>query len=178
MHPFEFSDTFERSYVTITSIFILITYLGYHGINQSKILGPHFLIEKVIEKKGKKKNYLSNTSDEELQQLEKRLKEILANDKPYLDEDLTLTKLADLIPISNKKLSTFLNQYLNITFYDMINAYRVASVEEKLHSEQYNGITLLGIAYESGFNSKTTFNRIFKKETGLSPSEYKKKHQK
>jgi len=95
-------------------------------------------------------------------------------EKAYLDENLTLSKLAELIPTTDKKLSTFLNQHLNITFYDMINAYRVESVKEKLLSNNYNNLTLLGIAYESGFNSKSSFNRIFKKETGLSPSEYKK----
>tara|TARA_R110002073_G_scaffold298418_1_gene465050 strand:- start:5465 stop:6601 length:1137 start_codon:yes stop_codon:yes gene_type:complete len=169
-------DSFERSNITIISIFTLIIYLGYHSIGQSKMLVPHFLINEVNFKKEKKENYLSNTSNEELQQIEKRLKDVLKNDRPYLDENLTLTKLASSIPISNKKLSIFINQHLNTTFYDMINTYRVASVKEKLESNNFNNITLLGIANESGFKSKTTFNRIFKKETGLLPSEYRKSH--
>lgn len=164
---------FERRYLTLTSIFILISYLGYHGIYQSKILLPHFLIEDLTIKKGKKENYLSNTSSKELQALKTSLEKVLINDKVYLDENLTLSKLAELTSTTDKKLSTFLNQHLDITFYDLINAYRVESVKEKLHSDEYTHMTLLGIAYESGFNSKTSFNRIFKKQTGLSPSEYK-----
>ena len=167
-------DSFERSNITIISIFTLIIYLGYHSIGQSKMLVPHFLINEVNFKKEKKENYLSNTSNEELHQIEKRLKDILIHEKPYLDENLTLTKLASSIPISDKKLSIFINHHLDTTFYDMINSYRVASVKEKLESNNFTNITLLGIANESGFKSKTTFNRIFKKETGLSPSEYKK----
>lgn len=169
---------FERKYLTLISIFILIVYLGYHGIYQSKILLPHFLIDDPPFRKGKKEKGLSNTSIEEIDAFKIRLEKVLINDKPYLDESLTLSKLADLIPTSDKKLSTFLNQHLNITFYDMINAYRVESVKEKILSDNYTHLSLLGIAYESGFNSKTSFNRIFKNQTGLSPSEYKKSHQK
>ena len=127
-------DSFERSNITIISIFTLIIYLGYHSIGQSKMLVPHFLINEVNFKKEKKENYLSNTSNEELHQIEKRLKDILIHEKPYLDENLTLTKLASSIPISDKKLSIFINHHLDTTFYDMINSYRVASVKEKLES--------------------------------------------
>lgn len=165
---------FDRSYITILSIFVLMVYLAYHGLYQSKMLIPHFLIHDIVSKKEKSQNHPSTIANEELQHIEMRLKEVMLNDKPYLEEDLTLSKLASLIPISDKKLSTFLNSHYNTTFYDMINAYRVASVKEKMQSTQYSNYTLLGIAYESGFKSKTTFNRIFKKETGLSPSEYKK----
>lgn len=93
-------------------------------------------------------------------------------DKMYLDENLTLNKLASKLSITDKHLSAFLNQHLNITFYDYVNSHRVTSVIDKLKSQEYKNITLLGIAYESGFKSKTSFNRVFKKETGLSPSTY------
>jgi AraC-like DNA-binding protein len=164
---------FERRYLTLISIFILISWLGYHGIYQSKILLPHFLIDNLTIKKDKRENDLSNPGNEELQAFKTRLEKVLYNDKPYLDESLTLSRLAELIPTTDKKLSAFLNQHLETTFYDIINSYRVESVKEKLHSDEFAHMTLLGIAYESGFNSKTSFNRIFKKQTGLSPSEYK-----
>ena len=53
-----------------------------------------------------------------------------------------------------------------------MNEYRVKEVKEKLANKKYKSLTVLGIAYESGFNSKTTFNRIFKEETGMTPTEY------
>ncbi|WP_024771913.1 helix-turn-helix domain-containing protein [Aquimarina macrocephali] len=171
---------FETTYLTLVSVIILIAYLGYYGVKQSKILLPDFLINtpEKKDKEGKKNEYLSGMSDEELNNLKLSLEHVMFVGEKYLDEDLTLSRLASAISISDKKLSTFLNQYLETTFYDYVNKYRVASVKEKMKSSEYGNITLLGIAYESGFKSKTSFNRIFKKETGLSPSQFKSSLQK
>lgn len=168
--------SWNTGYITVVFMIIFIVYLGYYGINQSKVLLPDFLINDDVSNKVEKEkiNHLSNVSNTELQELKSKLEKVLLEEKPYLDEDLTLNKLAKLIHISDKKLSTFLNQYLNTTFYDLINKHRIEVVKEKLKSDKFENITLLGIAYESGFKSKTSFNRIFKKETGFSPSEYKK----
>lgn len=166
----------EMDYVTLISLTIWIGYLGYYGINQTKILLPDFLILEEVPSKTNHKlsNPLANTSDEELDVLKARLNTILENEKPYLEENLNLSALAKQLEITDKKLSTLLNQYMNTTFYDLINSYRIEAVKEKISSHKYDGLTLLGIAYESGFNSKTSFNRIFKKETGLSPSAFKR----
>lgn len=171
---------FETKYLTFISVITFMGYLGYYGVKQSKILLPDFLINTPIktDKEGKKNEYLSGINDEELYDLKLSLEHIMSIEKKYLDEDLTLSMLANTISISDKKLSAFLNQYLKTTFYDYVNKYRVASVKEKMKSSEYNNITLLGIAYESGFKSKTSFNRIFKKETGLSPSQFKSSFQK
>jgi len=169
--------TWETDYVTLVIVIIFTCYLGYYGINQTKVLLPDFLIREESAKnirKGKS-NQLSGFNDDEIKLLQSRLEEILLNEKPYLDEGLTLGMLAQMLPTTDKKLSTLLNQYMNTTFYDLINKYRVEAVKKKLDSGENDNLTLLGIAYESGFKSKTSFNRIFKKETGLSPSEYKKK---
>ena len=165
----------DHGYITVIAMILLISYLGYYGINQSKVLLPDFLIHDNTPETIKKEriHHLSNLTDEELSKLKLKLEQILKNEKPYLDEELTLVKLAQLIPTTDKKLSALLNQYMNVSFYDIINTYRVEVVKEKMGSTKYENYTLLGIAYECGFSSKTSFNRIFKKETGLSPSEYK-----
>jgi len=163
-------------YITMISLCIWIGYLGYYGVNQTKVLLPDFLIESeaTVKTNDTRSNPLANTSEAELNALKENLINFLENGKPYLEEELNLSTLANQLDTTDKKLSTLLNQYMNTTFYDLINSYRVASVKEKMASGDYDGLTLLGIAYESGFKSKTSFNRIFKKETGLSPSEYKK----
>ena len=168
--------SFNSGYITIITMIIFIVYLGYFGINQSKILLPDFIIANNTAKDTAKtqKHHLSNYSKQELKELQTRLEYLLNKDHNYLNENLTLSKLAQLIPTTDKKLSTLLNQYMHTTFYDIINKYRVEAVKNKLKSEQSKDDRLLDIAYSCGFNSKTSFNRIFKKETGYSPSEYKK----
>ena len=172
--------SWDAGYITVVAMIGLIVYLGYHGINQSKILLPDFLlgVEKVRPGPENETKPVSNItfSENEFEAFRDKLSLVLKNEKPYLDEDLTLNKLAQLMSTTDKKLSTFLNQYLDTTFYDLINKERVASVKEKLLSGDFENYTLLGVAFESGFKSKTSFNRIFKKETGLSPSEYRKTH--
>ena len=166
--------------LTVVAMIIFIMYLGYYGVNQSKVLLPSFLLKEDGEPidiiKEQKTASSINFTEEEIDILEKNLRNVFKDEKPYLDEDLTLNKLAGQIGTTDKKLSAFLNQHLQTTFYNLINKERVESVKEKLNSDEFDNLTLLGIAYESGFKSKTSFNRIFKKETGLSPSEYKKTH--
>lgn len=170
--------TWDSGYLTVLAMILFIAYLGYYGVSQSKILLPTFLLKEAgqtIDITDEPRSTSSiNFSEQEIQLLEKKIEAVLKEDKPYLDEDLTLNKLASLLDTTDKKLSTFLNQHLQTTFYDLINKERVESVKEKLQSKTFDKYTLLGIAYESGFKSKTSFNRIFKKETGLSPSEYRK----
>lgn len=167
--------SFETKHITVTLVIGLLIYLGYYGVKQSTILLPAFLVNTITKssEQNKVNNRLSNLNREKLAQLKQSLDDAMTKEKLYLDEDLTLSKLATALSITDKNLSVLLNQYSNTTFYDFVNSYRVASVIEKLKSSKHNNITLLGIAYESGFKSKTSFNRIFKKETGLSPSAYK-----
>lgn len=164
--------------VITLALIILIVYLAYYGTQQSQILLPDYLDYKEIslQKKPSKTSthHLANASAEEVTQLKHRLHEVLQNQKPYKDENLNLISLALLLPTTDRKLSALLNHYMYTSFYDLINSYRVQEVKEKMTHSDYKKYTLLAIAYEAGFNSKSSFNRIFKKETGVSPSTYKK----
>jgi AraC-like DNA-binding protein len=93
-------------------------------------------------------------------------------EKPYLNPDLNLSDLADLLQMNRAELSKIINSGFKKNFNDFINEYRVNTFKEKLASGLHKQLSLLGIAYDCGFNSKATFNRVFKKITQTSPSEF------
>jgi len=96
----------------------------------------------------------------------------------YQDPELSLSSLAEKLDLSPHELSRIINTVLKKSFTDFINEYRVAEVIRKMQEPAYDHITLLGIAYDAGFNSRTTFHRIFKQLTGKSPAEYKSEQKK
>ena len=98
------------------------------------------------------------------------LQKILKEEKPYLNPDLTIKQLAEMLEVNSNQLSQVINELLQKNFHQLINEYRVEEVKQNINDTSR---TLLGIALDSGFNSKSSFNRIFKDITGLTPSEYK-----
>lgn len=99
-------------------------------------------------------------------------KEMMESRKPYLDPDLNLAMLADLLEMKPKTLSAKLNQNFGKNFYDIVNSYRVEAFKERLQSADRDQLSLLGHALECGFSSKSTFNHVFKKMVQKTPSEY------
>ena len=91
----------------------------------------------------------------------------------YKDPELSVSSLAKKLGLNSRELSRTINTMFRKSFNDFINEYRVRDVTRKMQDPAYDRITLLGIAWEAGFNSKSTFNRIFKQMTGKSPVEYK-----
>jgi AraC-like DNA-binding protein len=97
---------------------------------------------------------------------------LLQNEKIYEDPELSLTQMAKQLKTNPSILSKTINQGFQLNFNDFINNYRIEAVKEKLQAGEQKTQTLLGIAYDCGFNSKATFNRAFKKVTGTSPKEW------
>ena len=100
------------------------------------------------------------------------LQALMATAKPYLDSELSLAGLSKKMGIQPSVLSKLINEKFSQNFNDFINEYRVNEVIEKIKKGEHKQQTLLGIAFDAGFNSKATFNRAFKKSTSLSPKDW------
>ena len=102
---------------------------------------------------------------------------IMKEEKPYLKSDYNLKELAIAAGKSINEISEVINTGFGCNFNEFINRYRVEEMQKRLTDPQYDHISILAIAFDSGFNSKATFNRIFKQFTGTSPSQFKKSQQ-
>ena len=102
------------------------------------------------------------------------VKSLMEQDKAYLNPELNLSDLAKDANMSRAQLSEIINSGFNKNFNDFVNMYRVDAFKSMLKANKHQQLSLLGIAEECGFNSKATFNRVFKKLTNSSPSEYLK----
>lgn len=118
---------------------------------------------------------LTRTVTERMNEREKarRVKEAVVVNRFYEDAELTLATLAIKLHTPPHELSRIINAGLDKSFSDFINELRVRDVALKMNNKAYDHFTLVGIAYESGFNSQRTFNRVFKETTGKTPAEYK-----
>lgn len=124
----------------------------------------------------KEKSYVNyGLKEEEAVLLSQQLKNYMEREKPYRNIDLTLRDLATALETYPHYVTQVLNTISNQNFYDFINTYRIEEAQTRLLDPQFKKMTVLAIAYDCGFNSKSTFNRIFKQKTGFTPSEYRKK---
>ena len=108
----------------------------------------------------------------EVTAIREKIENIMADEKSYLDPDLTLTDLATLIDVNPTKLSRIINTSYQCNFYDFINSYRVREFIRQINKNTLRQHTLLAIAYDSGFKSKSTFNKSFKKVMQITPTLY------
>ncbi len=115
-------------------------------------------------------------SESESEHLNK-LTSLMEKEKPYLDFELTLQKLAIQTDIPEKELSILINHHLNKHFFDFINEYRINDAKTLLQDTSKKELTVLEILYSVGFNSKSSFYTAFKKATNQTPSEYRKSFQ-
>ncbi len=167
------------------SIYLAVTFcvffMGYFGLKQKAIFYYEDVLKKneTIQNNPKKKSSpalyeKSGLKPEDAIQHLERLKSYMDTEKPYLNGKLSLKEVADALDISPNHLSEIINGQLNQNFFDFVNGYRVNLVKEKMVDPHYNNYSLLGVAIECGFNSKSSFNAIFKKATGKTPTEYLK----
>ncbi len=163
---------FNADYIIYIILIGLVFYIGYFGIKQENIFTSSAHIENTgTGMSGKAQKYKNSGLKSELvMEFYGKLLKIMDEEKPYLDPKLSLTGLAQMLGISPNQLSQIINQEAGFNFHDFVNTYRV---EEFIDNANKNkNFSLLALALDSGFNSKSSFNHIFKKQKGVSPSKY------
>jgi AraC-like DNA-binding protein len=181
----------ELIYAT-AALFVL--WLGYFGIKQVRVFsqpgdplaagnggppedsrGPVAEAATLSAVAAAPKYQKSNLSDAEAENIHRRLKQIMSEEKPYTNPDLTLNELARSLHVHPNLLSQVINSREKRNFYDLVNMERVNEFIRLVSQPLNRQYTLLGIALDCGFNSKASFNRNFKKHTGLSPRDFLKR---
>ena len=116
----------------------------------------------------------SNLIPSQIEEHKKQLLTLLSTEKPFLNPQVSLTDLSEKLSVSTKHLSQVINQSFKKSFFDFINTYRIQEVQQILKESKDDKLTVLEAMYEAGFNSKSSFNSAFKKETGQTPTEFRK----
>ena len=119
-----------------------------------------------------KRPVIQPLNETEASALKQKLETTLRQNQLYLNQELSLAELAQEVDTSDKKLSTLLNQNLRTNFYDYINSFRIATFKEGVMEGKLRNLSVVGLAFQCGFNSKSSFYRAFKKETGKSPTQF------
>jgi AraC-like DNA-binding protein len=160
---------FDPYFIIFCAITLFSSVYSFYGIKQPVIFGEEIKVENREQEKYSKSGLREKQAEEYLAQL----LELMSNSKPYLNRDLSIQDLSALSGIPRHYITQVLNEKHGKNFFTFINDYRIKEVIERFSNPAYNNYTILAIAFDSGFNSKTTFNSIFKEATGMTPSEFR-----
>lgn len=183
---------FNDIYIFATVV-IYVFFIGYFGVRQIGIFSntssfnespknetdPKLFIETprnyltgTTKPAAKAKYQKSSLNEENAKSIHQQLQQLMTRDKLFKDPELNLGELAEKLSVHSNTLSQVINSFESKTFYDYVNSLRINEFKTLAADPANNQYTLLSLAFECGFNSKTAFNRNFRKATGLSPSEY------
>ena len=152
---------------------IMLLAFGFYGFRQTAIFSNTEL--PVSKRRTAKASYSKSGLDQnKIEDLAQQLSKFMETERPYLNENLNLKTLSETCKLQQAQLSQLINQHFKMNFYDFVNQYRVKEVKVRLSSSEFDQLSILGIAFDCGFKSKSSFNRYFKKYAGVSPSEFKK----
>ncbi|MBN2411634.1 AraC family transcriptional regulator [candidate division KSB1 bacterium] len=171
-----------RDYIIISiALTVLIYTMGYLGLVKPEIFSYVESIKKQSPQETKEDIILNTSSakyaktrlqEDKAEFYLHKLQNLMRAEKPYIRPNITLKDLAQKLNIPEYHLSQIINEKLGQNFFNFINSYRVEEVKQRMSDPRYAHISLLGIAFDSGFNSKSSFNSIFKRFTQMTPSEY------
>jgi AraC-like DNA-binding protein len=165
---------FDPYFVVFAFITLYSFAFSFYVIKQPVIYGQEVKI-KEEDRKESEKYAKSGLKEKQATTYLDKLISVMETEKPYLNRDLSIQDLSDMTGIPRHHITQVLNEKHRKNFFTFINEYRVQEVISRFSNPKNNNYTILAIAYDAGFNSKTTFNSIFKNQTGMTPSEYREK---
>jgi len=157
------------TYLLLIFLVYLTWWMGLNGLLKASSMKSVGLVGKVSS------SSYGHISMEEISALVEAIKSEMEEQKLYLKASLSLKDLANVLSKDPNLISFVLNRHIGKTFYEMVNSYRIEAVKVRLLEGDIEQFTLLAIALECGFNSKTSFNRVFKETTGVTPRQYMRK---
>ncbi|RNC79487.1 MAG: AraC family transcriptional regulator [Balneola sp.] len=163
--------------INLLGITIYVYSIGYMGLRQPEFFADFSTLshsESVTDSKPAPSYSRSGLDEQSGKELMARLTEMMEDEKPYMNNELSLKDLSETAGISTHNLTEIINSYAGKNFYDFINSYRVEEVKKRIMEPGSDNLTMLALGLEAGFNSKSSFNSVFKKHTGMTPSEYKR----
>ena len=144
------------------------------GINKNSVVQEMEEAEQIVVKEEQKSNPVrTGLSREKIGELKRSIIHLMEKEKLFQETELTLQQLANKLQVPAYQVSQTLNEGMGKNFYDLVNGYRVDEAKTLLLDSKNRNFTILSVGFEAGFNSKTTFNTVFKKFTGLTPTEFK-----
>jgi len=169
-------DPYEISFIGLTIITFLFTIFGFNqpSIFEEVVKEKEIVKEPLEEDPADKKYQRSGLKQKDVERYKGIIGKYMVIEKPYLNRELTIYDLAAQLKIPRHFLSEVINEHMGKNFYTLINDYRVEEVKRRIVDPAYKYLTILAIAYDSGFNAKSSFNTIFKEMTGMTPSEYQR----
>ncbi len=169
----------EVDQLIFVSLSLFTLMIGYFGIKQTWIFSGQIPVEAQGQQGNIKKEDTdfvqyrkSGLKSEQADALQVQLERIMKEEKPFLDHKLTLKTLAEQLNIHPNYLSQVINERFQRNFYDFINTARVEEFKNRVQQPESQNFTLLALAIDCGFSSKSSFNKFFKKSTGKTPSEF------
>lgn len=157
-------------HIQLGAMCIIIIYIAYMAYVQPDIFNNQHI--PFIQRLFLEKYQNSGLTDSLSKELKENLKKLLAEDKIYKINNINLDILAEKLNTSRHSTSQIINEHFEMNFFELINKFRIKEAIDLLEKDVNGNLNIIDIAYEVGYNNKVTFNKAFKKETNLTPSEY------
>jgi AraC-like DNA-binding protein len=165
-----------------TAVVLFVCFLGFFGLKQTHVFADNVIYQPLFPDKPMssfaikeaEKYAKSGLKDKDAEQLHEKLNNYMLREKPYLNSELSLSKLGENFGVHTNYLSQVINDRESKNFYDYVNGYRIDEFKRMVSDPRKRKLTIMALALECGFNSKSAFNNCFKKFTNQTPSEFMK----